>query len=1053
MAKTDTDKDTVPTKKKVATSKSAKTASSSKTAKTPAKKAPAAKAKAKPKAAAKAKPVAKAKAAAKPKAAAKAKPAAKAKAAAKPKAKKAAPKDKPEKKTVEKKATTAKKVADKDTVEASAKKTPEAKPKTRRTRAKTGTTKAKAATKSADLMASTTEASEESSTKEIATKQAKPAAKAAANTKQSKIEKTGEESEELTFDAPPVLSESFDDWELAPTLRKALSDMGYDRPMPVQQAVFQALTAGKDLMVQSKTGSGKTSAFGIPISQLLSHEKKGVQALILAPTRELAMQVAKEVSKLVIHMDVSVVPIYGGTPIGPQIEQLAAGAQIVAGTPGRVLDHIRRGTLDTSGIIMFTLDECDEMLSMGFQEEIENIIKTMPSKDKRQTLLFSATIPKEIQRIGRRHMNDPAMISLSSDRVGAELIDHHYYVVTGMARTKDLLKLMKAEKPESAIIFCNTREETNTVARSLRNSGMDAEALSSDLSQSDRERVMQRMRDKNLNYLVATDIAARGIDISELSHVINYTFPSSPEIYVHRTGRTGRAGKQGTALSLVGPKELGSFYYLKLIYKIDPTERELPGTEELGTIQEGERYQEVIGKVEGKARGEYLKLARRLWQSSEGERVVALLLQNLLAPKKDRKQPSITSTPASPEARTDSPSREPRTADVPAREETRQPEGGERKRRRRRGYQGSDESTGDRPAREPRERPLSATSTATTSPPPQETSTPAVEVQQSNSSVETSLSEDNSATQETSEERPRRKRRRRRTEHRDTDAQKSADSVETTEAVEAAPDMPTKSEEQEVSGEESPEAEVTVEVQAATAAEVEEEAVAISEAVIPEVEQAEAESAPADEGQEPRRKRRRRSRRGQEEPESRQEEVSSSDTVAAKSEVQSKRRPRRPRTEPGSHSEFWEAWADTKHTDPPEEGETHVFSPAPAPASETSKSSEDENGERKNRKRKRRRSKRDDEGTLSTPAEDETPNTHPVRLFVNLGKREDANADDIRDFLSEALGESNDGIGKITLRNTHSYVRATEEVADTVIDTCTGLTFRERAVVVERARR
>ncbi|MBL4632227.1 MAG: DEAD/DEAH box helicase, partial [Kofleriaceae bacterium] len=452
------------------------------------------------------------------------------------------------------------------------------------------------------------------------------------------------------FDALPALPENFDECDLAPPLRKALADMGYDRPMPVQQAVFQTLTAGKDLMVQSKTGSGKTAAFGIPISQLLSHEKKGVQALILAPTRELAMQVAKEIAKLVVHMDVSVVPIYGGTAINPQIEQLEAGAQIVAGTPGRVLDHIRRGTLKTSNIKMLTLDECDEMLSMGFQEEIENIIKTLPSKDKRQTLLFSATIPKEIERIGRRHMNEPVMISLSSDRVGADLIDHYYYVVSGMARTRDLLKIMKTEQPQSAIIFCNTREETNTVARSMRAAGYDAEALSSDLSQADRERVMGRMRDKNLQYLVATDIAARGIDISELSHVINYTFPNSPEIYVHRTGRTGRAGKQGTALSIVGPTEIGSFYYLKLIYKIDPKERDLPGTDELATIQEGERYQQVIDKVPAKARGEYLKIARRLWQSSEGERVVAVLLQELLSTKK----PSAVARPAV-EARSESP--------------------------------------------------------------------------------------------------------------------------------------------------------------------------------------------------------------------------------------------------------------------------------------------------------------------------------------------------------------------------------------------------------------
>jgi ATP-dependent RNA helicase DeaD len=423
----------------------------------------------------------------------------------------------------------------------------------------------------------------------------------------------------------------FADLDLDPEILQGLEDMGYERPMPVQLAVYGPMSAGRDIMVQSRTGSGKTSAFGIPIAQRIDAESKGAQALILAPTRELALQVSREIAQISIHKGLRVQPIYGGAPIKPQIDALQAGAQVISGTPGRVLDHLRRGTLKPGGIRTLVLDECDEMLSMGFQEEIEKIIEFLPPKGERQTVLFSATIPDEIQRIARRHMNDPEEISLSTGSVAVEEISHFYYVVSGVARTRDLLRVLRAEAPDSAIIFCNTREETNTVAKFLQRQGYDAEAISSDLTQRDRERVMKRMRDRNLHFLVATDVAARGIDISDLSHVINYTFPESPEVYVHRTGRTGRAGKSGVAISLVGPRELGSFYYLKLIYKIRPEERDLPTPEEMGVLHEGERYERVAALVREEPGSEFRALARRVWQSSQGERIVGALVQRLLS--------------------------------------------------------------------------------------------------------------------------------------------------------------------------------------------------------------------------------------------------------------------------------------------------------------------------------------------------------------------------------------------------------------------------------------
>ncbi len=451
------------------------------------------------------------------------------------------------------------------------------------------------------------------------------------------------EPQEPGVDVPPTPEQpaaeqprkTFKDMNLDPAVQQALDEMGYEVPMEVQTAIYDRFVAGQDLMVQSRTGSGKTAAFGIPIAQKVQAGTPAVQALILAPTRELALQVAGELQRICAYRNIQVVPVYGGAPMGRQIDALKAGAQIVAGTPGRVLDHIRRGTLKTGGIRMLVLDECDEMLSMGFQEEIEKIIRELPAKSERQTLLFSATIPEEIERIGKRHMNTYEKVVLSADFIGVEEIEHRYYLVSGLGRTRDLLKILQFEQPESALIFCNTRDDTSVVAGFLRRAGYEAEAISSDLTQADRERVMGLMKERKLKFLCATDIAARGIDISDLSHVINYTFPESPEVYIHRTGRTGRAGKSGIAISLIGPREIGSFYYLKLLYKIKPEERELPSEAEIKTRREGERYQKIAEEVAEDAGDEWVSLARRIWTSGDGERLVGAVLKRVLdgAPK------------------------------------------------------------------------------------------------------------------------------------------------------------------------------------------------------------------------------------------------------------------------------------------------------------------------------------------------------------------------------------------------------------------------------------
>jgi len=426
-------------------------------------------------------------------------------------------------------------------------------------------------------------------------------------------------------DKPPGML--FADLGLKPEVLKAVEEMGFQRAMDVQAATIPAVRRGKDLMVQSRTGSGKTAAFGIPFANdVVDPSIKAVQALVLLPTRELALQVASELARITAHLPITVAPIYGGAPMGRQVEVLRAGAQIVCGTPGRILDHLRRGSINFDRVRCAVLDECDEMLSMGFQEDIEHILEQTPTA--RQTLLFSATVPEGIQRLSRRFLRAPEFLKLSADFVGVHEIRHVYYSIPGVNREQELLRILNFEDPKTAIIFCNTREETGRVAEFLRKQNFEAEAISSDLGQSDRERVMAKTRAGQVRFLVATDVAARGIDIEGLSHVFNYTFPDSPEVYIHRTGRTGRAGKHGTAISLIGPTEVGPFYYLKLLYKIKPEERALPSEAEIRSHREGERVLALRQalKVSGEPNNEWRSLARRLMGAIDGESLVSSLL-------------------------------------------------------------------------------------------------------------------------------------------------------------------------------------------------------------------------------------------------------------------------------------------------------------------------------------------------------------------------------------------------------------------------------------------
>jgi ATP-dependent RNA helicase DeaD len=463
------------------------------------------------------------------------------------------------------------------------------------------------------------------------------------------------------------LQTTFDAMNLSEPLRRALAEVGYQKPTAVQTAVFGPIANGRDVIVQSKTGSGKTAAFAIPVLDRLVQPEKRVQAMVLCPTRELALQVATEFARLGKHKATATTAIYGGASMSKQIDELQAGAQIVAGTPGRVLDHLRRGTLDVKGLRAIILDEADEMLSMGFAEELNAILEFIPPPGKRQALLFSATMPDSIQRLARRHLREPEFISLSTDNVAPTDITHCVYFVGNASRTTELARILEVEKPEGAIVFCNTKDETEKVSAELQRRGLDADYLNGDLEQASRERVLAALRSGKLQYLVATDVAARGIDISNLSHVINFGFPDSAEQYVHRTGRTGRAGRHGTAISLIGPKDIGNLYMLRLTYGIRPIERTLPSSAEEKTRREVERLNLLREAMTSEPGDEANAVAKRLLTHDDAERFVAFLVGEFFhmatrAAVVQATAPAAAAVPTPSAPEREKPAREPRPA-------------------------------------------------------------------------------------------------------------------------------------------------------------------------------------------------------------------------------------------------------------------------------------------------------------------------------------------------------------------------------------------------------
>jgi len=346
---------------------------------------------------------------------------------------------------------------------------------------------------------------------------------------------------------------TFEELGLSEATLLAIKELGYEEPTPIQARTIRKMLDGIDIIAQAQTGTGKTAAFALPIIERLDGELRTPQALILTPTRELAVQVAEAFHAYGKHCRVSILPIYGGQPIDRQLRALDRGVQVIVGTPGRLLDHIQRGTLKLDRIRVVVLDEADEMLDMGFIEDIEAILSQTPLE--RQTALFSATMPSPIADLARRYMRDPERITIQAEQMTVPLIRQIYYEVGGRDKFEVLTRVLDFERPTSAIIFCRTKSEVDSLGERLIARAYPAETLHGDLSQVQRDRVMGRFRSGQVELLVATDVAARGLDIEHVSHVINYDIPLDPEIYVHRIGRTGRAGRAGSAVTLVTPRE------------------------------------------------------------------------------------------------------------------------------------------------------------------------------------------------------------------------------------------------------------------------------------------------------------------------------------------------------------------------------------------------------------------------------------------------------------------------------------------------------------------
>ncbi|MBP6216049.1 MAG: DEAD/DEAH box helicase [Luteimonas sp.] len=412
----------------------------------------------------------------------------------------------------------------------------------------------------------------------------------------------------------PPASPSFADFGLPAPLLDALSAVGYESPSPIQAATIPPLLAGRDVLGQAQTGTGKTAAFALPALARLDAAARKPQVLVLAPTRELAIQVAEAFQKYAVHLPgFHVLPIYGGQGYGPQFAALKRGVQVVVGTPGRVIDHLERGSLDLSELRTLVLDEADEMLRMGFIDDVEAVLKKTP--ETRQVALFSATMPTQIKRIAQTYLKDPVEIAIKAQTATAANIRQRYWAVSGVHKLDALTRILEAEPFDAMIVFARTKLGTEELAEKLSARGLAAAAINGDLDQKQRERTIQSLKDGRIDVLVATDVAARGLDVERISHVLNYDIPYDTESYVHRIGRTGRAGRAGEAILFVTPRERGMLRSIERATRQPIEQMELPTVE---TVNE-RRVSKFMERITGALDSPDLALFRDLVERYERE--------------------------------------------------------------------------------------------------------------------------------------------------------------------------------------------------------------------------------------------------------------------------------------------------------------------------------------------------------------------------------------------------------------------------------------------------
>jgi ATP-dependent RNA helicase DeaD len=429
----------------------------------------------------------------------------------------------------------------------------------------------------------------------------------------------------------PLPDITFD--QLPGPLREAARRANWTGLMPVQARAIPYLLAKRDMIIQARTGSGKTGAFLLPMLERLDPKRDECQALILVPTRELARQVSHEAEILCGQVGLRTAAVYGGVGYGPQIEALKRGAHIVVGTPGRVLDHLLKRTFSLDKLKMLIFDEADRMLSMGFFPDMVEMKRYLPDRHV-NTCMFSATFPYSVMRAAREFIPEPEFITLSSDHVHVTEVEHVYYKVAGMDKDRSLVRLIEVENPENALIFCNTKDRVHYVTVVLQRFGYDADEISSALSQSQREQVLSSVRGGTLRFLVATDVAARGLDIPELSYVIQYEPPDETENYIHRAGRTGRAGATGVAVTLVNPMEKPIFDRIARQFEIEMEERIIPSDEDVAKVV-AERLTALLearlrdrDKLQAERSQRFLPLARELAEQEDELPIITMLLDD-----------------------------------------------------------------------------------------------------------------------------------------------------------------------------------------------------------------------------------------------------------------------------------------------------------------------------------------------------------------------------------------------------------------------------------------